>query len=301
MKTKLKVLGAATALALATAGSAQAGIVVNDWTLDTTLATIQGGALDRVIADFDQMTFNGIARSVTDVTGGANPAAIDMGDFAAITVYGRVTAFVDNVTGIISTPELNSTVTVSGFTGWELSFVFTGTTQVTGFTVDDLDFRHIAGGTLKLYIDNLEDGGKAINGDASSFSNGTLVLTMTDDGLGSGNTDFSDLDGNDDAQFITTLANSLANLSGVFKRGTYDLGKEVGSDMHIDSNFDLDPDNNKAIDSTYGAFGNCDVTRASFCAEEDGSVRLSIPEPGTLALLGMGLMGFGAVQRRRNK
>lgn len=304
MKLKKTLLAmAASSLCM---GAAQAGIVVDNWDLDTTLATIEGGVLDTKILAFDQMTFNGIARSVTDITGGTDAGNLDIGDLAAITVYGKITSFIDSVNGVISVPELNSEVTVNGKTGWEMSFVFEGTTQVTGLLGDDLDFEHISGGTLMFYIDNLENGGKAVNGDASTFSDGTLVLSMTDDGTGSGNTDFNDLDGNDDANFLVSAANALANLSGVFTRdgGAYDHGTTEGSDMTVDSNFDLDPDNNGIINTSYGAFTApaCGSTETTFCAEEDGSVRLSaVPEPGTLALLGLGLMGFGAVYRRRSK
>jgi hypothetical protein len=300
MKLKNTLLAIATILL--SAGSVQAGIVVDNWDLDTTLATVEGGTLDRLLTGIDEMGFTAFAKQVT--TG-----PIAAGSTATIQVVGFISSFTNTVVppaglGAITPPELNQTlaVTIGGITfdPWELTFVADINAVITSVLGDDLDFDHTSG-TIRFYIDAITGGaGKADPDVASTFSDGTFVASMVDDGTGGGNFDLGELDGNDDGHFVVTAADALGNLAGVFTKGAYDFMKTVGSDAHTDSNFDADSDGDGLINTSFGALAPCGDTPGSFCAAEDGSAQLSqVPEPGTLGLLGLALVGLAARYRRR--
>lgn len=308
MKLKKSLL--AFAVATAWAGSAHAGIIVNNWTIDTTVAAVEGGTLDRVIADVDEITYRAIidTRLTTDAGTAGFP---DVGDVYSVVVYGFATGFTNVVAppatlGSLTPFELNQTIELAGFTPWELTFSLVSDYQVVGVLGDDVDFSQLGGGTLNIYIDDILGGlGKADFATASTFTDGTNIATFTGvsaGGVGTGNLDATDLNGDDNSVFAMSAANALLGVAGVFTKGTYDFATTEGADIHTQGDYDADQDGDGLFNTSYGAL-DCAAVQGPgrFCADEDGSAQLSVPEPGTLALLGLGLMGLASVGRRQRK
>lgn len=307
MKLKKSLL--AMAMVSLWGGTAQAGLLVNNWDLSTAPA---GQGLTVTVTGIDEMSYLGVDKAVKGADVG--PAGL-VGDVYTVTALGNFTQFTNFVApppglGNINPPGLNLDPTASaanaavcataGVDCFEMTFRLDTTVTVTSAVGDDVDFDHNPGGILTLYIDSLEDGVglKATSASAASYVDGAAVISFTDDGgpLSSGNFDLSTLNGNDDGHFSVSAANAIANLIGVFTQSGYDFGKTVGSDAHADSDF------NFFGFPTFASLSPCGVSSTDFCATSDGSADLSrVPEPATLTLLGIGLLGLGAANRRRSK
>ncbi|WP_157648554.1 flocculation-associated PEP-CTERM protein PepA [Thiobacillus denitrificans] len=290
MNLKKSLLGVSLAASLGFGAAANAAFVMEDLTIDFTSV---GGP---VVMGVDAIGFNDAPfRSIlTDVNGNG----LDAGDFYTVTGKGAAGTLLSNEDGTISP---------SGFGlagGFELTFDFNLDVLVTSVVGPQINFTHMAGAdALRFYLDDLDaangDGGVKSNpGTGLGYTDGTLVLTFDVLAGEGGSVNVSTLfDGSDDATFILAAINT----AGIFKDSE---GKPfvIGSTLALtDSNFDLDSNNNNKLDETRGGFGCTEANQSAgfFCGVEDGTVRFAVPEPGTLAIMGLGLLGLGWSARRK--
>ncbi|MFZ5491687.1 MAG: PEP-CTERM sorting domain-containing protein [Pseudomonadota bacterium] len=289
--------------ALSMAGTANAAFLLNDWQID--FGVIVPGA-DPVggtsaISGIDFIGFNDSPLNVTwndsDGTTGWS-----IGDTYTVLTRGFASGFGDSVSGAVPAPLLNVNGTFAGLRGYELTYDASLTIQITGGTAATPIWTHVANPAdfLTFYIDDLSDGGKATPGTGAGYTDGVKVLTFTSVAGDGGSANVAGtLDGSDDASFVLTDV----WVPGVFKTLA---GEELAPGLMIglvDSNFDLDSDNDGVLNETRGGFG-CTTTNQSvffFCGVEDGTFRLAtaVPAPATLGLLGAGLLGLAAMGRRR--
>lgn len=280
-----KIASALGASVLFGIGSAQAEILVNDWTLDLTGVDGLGAT---VITGIDQITFTGIASAKQDNDDGV----INVGDTGTATGLLSANSFLHDG-GIISMTGLNN--------NFEFTFTFTAFTQT--IAVDGLNSNqtHLPGGTISMYIDNFANGGTVANQTTGAgYDDGVLIATFTDDGGNGGVFNALTFNGSDDAVWTLTdlfVPGVLLDADGNA------LG--LGTKLVSASQFDADFNNDGIPDVTAPASLGCGPTFSptSFCAQEDGRASLlqQVPEPASLALVGLALAGLGVTRRNRKQ
>lgn len=300
MKTfKSKLAGLAVASALTATGSANAAFLLDDWQIDFGAivpgAPTVGGT--SATSGIDFIGFNDSPLNVTYHDSDGTPG-FSIGDTYTVLTKGFASGFGDTWSGDVSPLGLN----FGGAGGFELTYDASLTIRVTGGTAATPIWEHVANPAdyLDFYIDDLGDGGKATPGSGAGYTDGVKILTFTSvAGEGGSANVAGTLDGSDDATFMLTAV----HVAGVFQTLAGDEltpGVTLGL---VDSNFDLDSNNNNVLDETRGGFG-CNTTNQSlafFCGVEDGTFRLAttVPAPATLGLLGAGLLGLASMGRRR--
>ncbi len=287
-----KTVATAFSAALVSSG-AQAAAVLHDWQVD--LRGVDGLSNNSLylIEHVDYAGFNDapVAANINLMTGQYNVQG--KGAFSSLA----------SDSGPIGLPLLNFNGSFMGLAGFELTFKF----QVFGNIIDNtpnvLRFDHTSGvGFLNLYADNLSNGGKADATTGTGYDDGVLIATfLVSTGAGDGGVwnHANTLDGSDDITFLlaTNPLGVLKDSSGNPLQGGAVFGWS-------DSNFDADSNNDHLLNETRGGFGCTALNQSivSFCAVQDGTVRLatqSVPEPGTLALAALGLLGVATSFRRR--
>lgn len=300
MKTfKSKLAGLAVASALTAAGSANAAFLLDDWQIDFG-AVVPGGPTVGGTSATSGIDFIGFNDSPLNVTyhDSDGTAGFSIGDTYTVLTKGFASGFGDSFSGDVSPLFLN----FGGAGGFELTYNASLTIRVTGGTAATPIWEHVATSAdyLDFYIDDLSDGGKATPGTGAGYTDGVKILTFTSvEGDGGSANVAGTLDGSDDATFELTDV----WVAGVFKTLA---GDELAPGLTlglVDSNFDLDSNNNGRLDETRGGFG-CTAGNQSlafFCGVEDGTFRLAttVPAPATLGLLGAGLLGLASMGRRR--
>lgn len=280
---------------LATLLAASGSVTAAPFYLD--IGTNYGPAGDQVCPTCtslkDQFTFSYQSTSViTDDTG---PAGISTGDTITTNAGfdGSTNTFfsgdlgTNQFTGFLPS-ETFGTKSDNGYGGsnWLITF---GIKDWTGtVTVDGLGnvFPTYGSGLLEFYVTT--DGVTYNNFMDVQLSTGFVTGTGS---LISGEVDFTTVD----AGFNNLFNVGAAQCGGL--NGFFDIWNTCGpaglDSLSIDFTGHFDSD----VDLT--DFAAIDATHFGVTTDHDGSGRFSIPEPGTLSLLGLSLLGLGGFRMRK--
>ncbi|HEY9381232.1 MAG TPA: choice-of-anchor L domain-containing protein [Burkholderiales bacterium] len=157
------------------------------------------------------------------------------------------------------------------------NFVNTGFNDVFGFFVNGENFALVPGTNTPVAINNVNCGGPT--GGAANGVDPENCNFFRDNPPGAGTID-TELDGL--TVILSFVANVIANQENLIQLGVADV-----SDGNLDS----------AVFIAAGTFQSCGGPDQPPCGPGPGPGQL--PEPGSLALLGLGLLGAFAARRRR--
>lgn len=296
MTSKFSLKAVCAALALAAAGSANAGLFFMN--VGTNYGGVTAGKVNATSTSVkNQMTFQYVSSTVFKDQDGS--LGISVGDTTTTTaglalpgaVLGnnQVTGFTPNQVNFPGSDSNN------GYGNWLLSF---GIENLTG-TVSSIgtgpEITYGSGATLKMYIWDTASGTAGLNfmnikiSGGSSGTGGTFL---------DGEVDFTGIAANPFRNlFNTATPNSCGSYTGF-----YDLWancSDAPDFLKISFNGDFNTDARQLVTNPIGLDTDGKLLIKADNIKHDGSATFDIPEPGTLALAGLALVGLASARRRK--
>ena len=306
MLRKLGAVAIASGVIAWSAGSAQAQMFVDGWTLD--LTQVPGLNITTQIDGIDQFLFGPIRSRVVLQNDNGNMIP-DPGENYRVVGQGNFTGFA-NENGNIPNVPINFTNPNSG--GFQISFVFDVTVEITSVTNGLVAFDNQFG-SLTLFVDNLDPvvgtGAQTPGNIAAGTDDGVQVAQFNLLPIDGGDIDLSGVQaGQEDATFVLDSIvdpNLLLDSSGDSIAIIGELLADIDENLDVNAGFGplgvpFNTDPSAPSNVPFGALPPF-ASPADFMAQSDGSGILRLPEPATLGLMGIGLLGIGLGLRRRRK